>query len=87
MLKSRYFSEDDLKEILGHNTDSSYIQKVQKNRRTQQSLKDILQTHPLYHQTNMPVWSNIRYPTQVEAEDIPDSEKSDVQKDLGIPLV
>ena len=50
MLKSRYFSEDDLKEILGHNTDSSYIQKVQKNRRTQQSLKDILQTHPLYHQ-------------------------------------
>ena len=129
MLNSRYFAEDDLKAILAHNTDSSYIQNIEKNRRTQQSLKEILQTHQLYKQpqevkliykigrsakchgrsckaiissgtlclwvkgvltvpygrnvsveqdfyfcstrkclANMPVWSNIIYPTQVEAE-------------------
>ena len=159
MLKSRYFAVDDLNAILAHNNySSSYIQGIEKNRRTQQSLKEILQTHQLYNQpqevmliykigrsakchgrsckaiissgtlflwvkdvltvaygrnvaveqdfyfnvaaeqdfyfcstrkclANMPVWSNISYPTQVEAEGILDSEKSDVQKDLGIPLV
>ena len=48
MLKSRYFAEDDLKAILAHNTASSY--KIEKNRRTHQSLKEILQTHQLYKQ-------------------------------------
>ena len=51
MLKSRYFAVDDLNAILAHNNDSSsYIQRIEKNRRTQQSLKEILQTHQLYKQ-------------------------------------
>ena len=51
MLNFRYFAGDDLNEILAHNTDSSsYIEKIEKNRCTQQSLKELLETHQLYKQ-------------------------------------
>ena len=40
MLKSCYFAEDYLKAILALNIDSSYIQKIEKYRRMQQSLKE-----------------------------------------------